>query len=174
MIIFRNGCSYRRGSRVTITSTCGMVQLKVHLAKPLQIEPGQFVNLWMPSVSLGACLQSHPFLVTSWSAEPQRTLDIFVQPRRGMTRDLLHLARQGAVLENRWAVFGGPYGQTIPAGQYEKVVMVADGVGIAAQLPYLQKLIHGYHARQAFTRRIHLIWQVSDIGKQHFPLCRWY
>ncbi|KAK5400827.1 hypothetical protein LTR06_011211 [Exophiala xenobiotica] len=160
VVIFRNGCSYRRGSRVTITSTCGMVQLKVHLAKPLQIEPGQFLNLWMPSVSLGACMRSHPFLVTSWSAEPQRTLDIFVQPRRGMTRDLHHLTRQGAVLENRWVVFGGPYGQTIPAGQYEKVVMVADGVGIAVQLPYLQKLIHGYHARQAFTRRIHLIWQV--------------
>lgn len=153
-------------------STCGMVQLKVHLAKPLQIEPGQFLNLWMPSVSLGACLQSHPFFVTSWSAEPQRTLDIFVQPRRGMTRDLLRLTRQGAVLENRWVVFGGPYGQTLPAGQYEKVVMVADGVVIAAQLPYLQKLIHGYHARQAFSRRIHLIWQVSDIGKQRFPLCR--
>ncbi|KAJ9493422.1 hypothetical protein H2202_011104 [Exophiala xenobiotica] len=79
VVIFRNGCSYRWGSRVTITSTCGMVQLKVHLAKPLQLEPGQFLNLWMPSVSLGACLQSHPFLVTSWSAEPQRTLDIFTQ-----------------------------------------------------------------------------------------------
>ena len=64
-------------------------------------------------------------------------------------------------------MFSGPYGQTISAGKYEKVVMVADGVGIAAQLPYLQKLIHGYHTRQGFTRRIHLIWQISDIGKRH-------
>lgn len=161
--MFRNGCSYRRGSRVTVTSTCGMVKLKLHLGKPLKIEPGQYLNLWMPSVSLGACLQSHPFVVTSWSAEPQTSLDMLIQPRRGLTRDLLLLAHQNA--SNRWAVVGGPYGQTIPAGKYATVVMVADGIGIAAQLPYLQKLIHGYHARQVFTRRIHLIWQVNDIGK---------
>lgn len=43
-------------------------------------------------------------------------------------------------------------------------MMVADGAEIAAQLPYLKRLIHGYHARQVFTRRIHLIWQISDMG----------
>jgi len=44
------------------------------------------------------------------------------------------------------------------------LAQVADGVGIAAQVPYLQKLIHGYNTREGFTRRVHLIWQVSDIG----------
>jgi hypothetical protein len=43
--------------------------------------------------------------------------------------------------------------------------MVASGFGIAAHLPYLKRLIHGYNARKLRARRIHLVWQVRDIGK---------
>ncbi len=165
LVLVRNGWSHRQGSRVTATSSCGMVKLKLHLCKPLKIEPGQYLNLWMPSVSMGAFLQSHPFMVTSWSIEPQTSLDFLIQPRRGITRDLLRLTRLGAPIKSKWVVFSGPHGHTVPVGQYETVVMVADGVGIASQLPYLKKLIHGYHARRMVTRRIHLIWQISDIGE---------
>jgi NAD(P)H-flavin reductase len=62
-------------------------------------------------------------------------------------------------------MFSGPHGQVLPVGKYETVMMVADGVGIAAQLPYLKSLIHGYHARRVVTRRIHLVWQIDSLGK---------
>ncbi|KAH7356445.1 hypothetical protein BKA65DRAFT_474262 [Rhexocercosporidium sp. MPI-PUGE-AT-0058] len=43
--------------------------------------------------------------------------------------------------------------------------MIASGFGIAAQLPYLKRLIHSYNAREVCARRIHLIWQIEDKGK---------
>ena len=161
IVVVRNG-----RTRATVTCSCGTVKLRLHLSKPLKMEPGQYINLWMP-VSFCTFLQSHPFVVTSWTATPQATLDLFIQPRRGFTRDLLDRAREGKETKVEWAMFSGPHGQVVPVGEYERVVMVADGAGIAAQLPYLKRLIHGYHARQLVTRRIHLIWQISDIGKDH-------
>ncbi|GKT83956.1 cell surface metalloreductase [Colletotrichum tofieldiae] len=41
--------------------------------------------------------------------------------------------------------------------------MVASGYGIAAQLPYLKKLIYEFNSRKARTRRIHLVWKLGTI-----------
>ena len=151
-------------ARATVTCSCGTVRIRLDLPKPLKTEPGQYINLWMP-VSFCTLWQSHPFVITSWAATPQATLDLFIQPRRGFTRDLLDRAREGKETKVEWAMFSGPHGQVIPVGEYERIFMVADDAGIAAHLPYLKRLIHGYHARQLVTRRIHLVWQISDIGK---------
>ncbi|UNI15348.1 hypothetical protein JDV02_001888 [Purpureocillium takamizusanense] len=40
--------------------------------------------------------------------------------------------------------------------------MVASGFGIAAQLPYLKRLLHGYNSRRIRTRRIHLVWKLKS------------
>lgn len=66
-------------------------------------------------------------------------------------------------------MFSGPYGRSFRMGRYEKILLVADGAGIAAQLPYVKSLIHGYHARQVYTRRIHLVWQIHEIGETRAP-----
>lgn len=165
IVLIRNGVFHHQCSRATMTCSVGMVHLRLHLARPFHIKPGQHINLWMPSVSLGACLQVHPFVVTSWTAGPQSTLELFVQPRRGFTRDLLRLASRGSPGDDRWVMFSGPHGQAVPVDEYDNVLLVADGVGIVAQLPYLKRLIHGYHTGQVMTRKIHLVWQISDIGK---------
>lgn len=62
--------------------------------------------------------------------------------------EVLHHARQGDRSDVRLVMFSGPQGQSCPMGKYETVVMVADSTGIAAQLPYLKRLIHGHHGRQ--------------------------
>jgi NAD(P)H-flavin reductase len=49
--------------------------------------------------------------------------------------------------------------------EYETVLIVASGFGIAAQLPYLKRLIHGYNAREVRARRIHLVWQIENKGE---------
>lgn len=165
IILKRNGVFRWRRSRATITCSAGVVHLKLYLSKSLNIKPGQHINIWIPSVSAGAWLQIHPFVVTSWTAEPQSTLDLFVQPRGGFTKNLLRIASRGKRAEDKWVLFSGPHGQTVPAGEYDRVLLVADGAGIAALLPYLKRLIHGYHAGQVSTRKIHLVWQISDIGK---------
>lgn len=163
-IVARNGFSHYHRSHGTISSSCGMVKIRLQLSKSLSVKPGQYIKLWLPSASFWSFLQCHPFVVTSWSVAPQSTIDLFVQPRRGFTREILYLAQPVKEAKPHWVMFSGPYGRSIPVGKYEKVMMVADGAGIAAQLPYLKRLIHGYHARQVFTRRIHLIWQISNTG----------
>ena len=52
---------------------------------------------------------------------------------------------------------------------YEKILMVASGFGIAAQLPYLERLIRGNNTRQLRARRVDLVWQVKDISKSFEP-----
>ena len=66
---------------------------------------------------------------------------------------------------NPWVLFSGPHGNSIPMDDCENIFIVASGFGIAAHLPYLKQLIHGYNVREVRARRIHLVWQVRDIGK---------
>lgn len=167
-VLWRNG-TFRHGSaRALVTHAEGSVKIKLTLSRPLKVKAGQYINLWIPSVSFWSFLQSHPFVVTSWSLEEQDQLDLFVEPRRGLTRELLYHAQageRGKAFGSRWVLFSGPHGISAPVGEYESVLLVATGFGMAALLPYLQQLIHGYQTRKVCTRGIRVIWQVQRIGK---------
>ncbi len=145
-----------------------VMRLQVSLASPLQVKPGQYICLWIPWFGF---LQSHPFMITSWSDEGLRSLDIFVEPREGLTRALLRYSessREGGT--SYLASFSGPHGTSVPAGTYETVLMMADGFGIVSHLPYLKQLIHGYNACKIRTRRIHLVWQLENKGTKTIRL----
>ncbi len=45
----------------------------------------------------------------------------------------------------RLAIFSGPHGTGVSVGDYGKVLMIAAGFGIAAQLPYLRELVSGFN-----------------------------
>jgi len=47
-------------------------------------------------------------------------------------------------------------------GEYESVLMVASGFGIAAFVPYLKKLLYGYNTRAVRAHRVHLVWQIEN------------
>jgi NAD(P)H-flavin reductase len=95
-----------------------------------------------PSVSFWSFAQSHPFVVISWAVREQDSLDLFVEPRSGLTRELLNHAKNSHAIYPL-VMFSGPHGRSISMEGYETVLMVASGFGIAAQLPYLKHLIHG-------------------------------
>ncbi|ETN44758.1 uncharacterized protein HMPREF1541_10428 [Cyphellophora europaea CBS 101466] len=162
IIVTQNGLLSHGRCFAAVKSTHGMIKVRLNLSRPLTVEPGQYINLWIPSASFWAFTQAHPFVVISWEEVPQTALDLFIQPRRGFTRNVASLASPTGQPSSWWAVFGGPYGQILETYGFEKVLMVANGAGIAAQIPFLRKLIHGYHARQAFTRRVHLVWHIHD------------
>lgn len=54
-------------------------------------------------------------------------------------------------------MFNGPHGPRVAMDEYESILMVASGFGIAAHLPHLKRLIYGYNARIVRARRIHLV-----------------
>ena len=254
VVLYRN-FSFRRGhSRALISKHRGSVRTTVDVPRSLDIKAGQYVNVWIPSISFWSFLQSHPFIIASWgNKEGTTSLDLLIEPRKGLTQklyacadyyrerpgkgtdqvleeragtavdyrkyqdtlfveqegsstainshksqeilsDSIELKRTGRVegyegslegVENttpskfgyesyegepqrsdfRLAIFSGPHGTGISVGDYGKVLMIAAGFGIAAQLPYLRELVRGFNNYQVRTREIRLIWQLQSFGK---------
>lgn len=166
---YRNRAFRHGRSRALITQPHGAVKINIHLSKAVKVEPGQYINLWIPSVSFRSFLQSHPFVITSWADGWQDTLELVVEARKCLTRELLSHAETegpGDAKTSCWVLFSGPHGsgphgRSAAVGDYKNVLMIADGLGIAVHLPYLKRLIHGYNARKVRTRRIHLVWQCT-------------
>ncbi len=165
-VIYRNGaigCGYARASITHVNDT---VMIRLTLSRPLKVKAGQYICLWIPRISFWSFLQSHPFVVTSWSEGKQSSLDLFIEPRGGLTRELLrHSKTDSDGSSSCLALFSGPHGISTPVGDYETVLMIASGFGIAAHLPYLKQLIYGYNACKTRTRRVHLVWQMQTLGK---------
>lgn len=166
-IVFRNKAWGRDFPRAYITRVNDIIRIRITASRPIEIQAGQYINIWIPSASWYT-LQSHPFVVTNWVEGKQDTLELFVQPQRGLTRKLFS---HGILNAPRLVLFSGPHGISISVVEYETVLMFATGFGIAAQLPYLRKLIHGYQTCKTRTRRVHLVWQLQSLGKPLFQIC---
>jgi NAD(P)H-flavin reductase len=168
-------------TRAYIVCDGDAVKIRLHLSRHISVKAGQYIELWIPTISFGSLLQSHPFTVTSWSEQKQQYLDLLIEPRKGWTRKLLDsgkeneelLSKRGnkefasnlSGLNSHLALFSGPHGISIQVADYETVLLVASGFGIASQLPYLRQLIYGYNACKTRSRRIHLVWQLETDGK---------
>lgn len=139
------------------------------LSRPLRVKAGQYVNLWMPTVSLVSWAQSHPFMVTSWSPEKQDALELFVQSRRGLTKTINSRAALDG-FASYTAFVSGPYGASKSMDDYECVLAVATDFGIAGVIPYLKKLVYGYNTSTSYVRRVHFVWQVQSLGKNNSNL----
>jgi hypothetical protein len=72
--------------------------------------------------------------------------------------ELLYHSEKGCTI-NPIVMFSDPHGTNVSIGEYESVLIVASGLDIAAVLPHLKKIIHGYNTSAARARRIHLVWQ---------------
>lgn len=161
-VALRNGIFRHALARAQISDSNGAARIYIDLHQPLDVKVGQYVNLWMPT-TLWSAFQTHPFVVISWAEHPQQTLELLIEPRQGFTRDLLSQAKNN---QDPLALFSGPHGLSAPVDEFETVVMVATGWGIAAHVPYLNQLISGYNKHKVRARRVHLIWQIRDIGKR--------
>jgi NAD(P)H-flavin reductase len=141
----------------------GVVKATLSPEHPFGLKAGQYINMWLLSASFWSFMQSHPFVVTSWSERPQQQFDLFIQPRRGLTRKLSLSPPKNALV-----IFSGPHGMSAPVDEYENVVMVASDWGIAAHLPYLKQLVNGYKKRQVRAHRVLLVWQITNYSKIYY------
>ncbi|KAK1656995.1 hypothetical protein BDP55DRAFT_639143 [Colletotrichum godetiae] len=165
LVIYRNGLLFHGFPRTSISNSGDVIIIELRLSRPVFVDAGQSISLWMltPSAKLRSLWQTHPFVVASWSASPADTLHLLVEPRSGLTEKLLQFSKMQKVQQTCPALFGGPHGMSVPVTDYDVVLMVASGYGIAAQLPYLKKLIYEFNSRKARTRRIHLVWTLDTI-----------
>lgn len=121
----------------------GGVLITVELLRSLNIEPEQHIYLYIPSISFGSFLQAHPFHVISYDGD-KKTMQLIVEPRRGLTAKF----ERADESEKRLVAFSGPYGPTMDVTRISKLLMIPDGYGIAAMLPYLHELISGHTTKQ--------------------------
>ncbi|KAL4984460.1 hypothetical protein BDW68DRAFT_190474 [Aspergillus falconensis] len=138
--------------------------VRVKLPRPIKLRAGQYVYLWMPFMGFWSWAQSHPYMVISWSQEKQQTLDLYVHPRQGFSARLLDRIdmAQGTTV-SLTGFISAPHGVSESFDEYERVVAIASGSGVAAVVPYLQRLIFGCNTFSLHTRRIHFIWQTRSI-----------
>ncbi|OQD76716.1 hypothetical protein PENANT_c125G07499 [Penicillium antarcticum] len=116
-------------------------------------------------------LKTHPFMVTSWSPEKQDVLELFVQPRRGLT-ETIHYRTALDGYTSLTAFVSGPYGVSKSVDHYECVLAIATDFGIAGVISYLKKLLYGYNTCTSHVRRVHFVWEVQtlDIAVAAQPL----
>jgi hypothetical protein len=143
------------------------VQLTILPKEPLKMEAGQYINICIPSLGVWSFMQSHPFVVTSWTGKQQTKLELIIEPRRGWTKKLHSRAITASWQSGGlgWVLFTGPHGVPVPVDEYEYIFMVVSGYGIIAHLPLLERLVQGTLAREVRARRICLVWEFDDIGE---------
>ncbi|KAL8330709.1 hypothetical protein RB593_001612 [Gaeumannomyces tritici] len=136
----------------------GPIRITLTLTRSMKIEAGQYIYLTIPSLGLFCFFQSHPFVVISCAEQAQKTLELFIEPRKGFTSKLLYHTNSPKV---RTALISGPYGVSIPIINFDTILMVASGYGIAAQMPYLEKLLASGKGPLAYN--IHVVWLISTL-----------
>ena len=156
-----------------------VVQVVVDIRRPWKFGPGQYAYLTIPTVSTTAVFQSHPFMITWWDKSHRRAY-FLVSPQEGFSRSLL-LHRDGRIRGGRaydngrfslrsrlTTMIEGPYGQCDDLGSFGTVIMIATGLGITAQIPYIRHLLEAHRNREVRTQKIALYWQMRS--KYH---CYW-
>lgn len=168
-------CFWAGLPRAHITRMDNATRVAIWTPRRYLVRPGQYINIWMPGLSLRSFWESHPFYVVFAHHRGHGTLlELMVQPRRGWTARLWMYARPTAPNhieavfpspDTHLVLFSGPHGGSIRVEEYGVVVLVASGWGLMGQMPYLQALIRGHREGVMKARRIHLIWQLNTAGK---------
>jgi NAD(P)H-flavin reductase len=158
--------------RATVSRVGQAVLVKLPIPNRMNVQAGQTVKICFPRLNYRSLFQFHPLVIASAENEDVGTnLVLIVEPRRGWTRRLMEKA--GSDLPDSrelCAVIAGPYGLSVPVHNYGVVVLAASGWGLVAVLPYLQSIARGFTTFVTRCRRLHLVWQIDDIG-ENSDLC---
>ena len=137
------------------------IQLHIDVHHSWNIHPGQYVYAIVPTVPhfFIGCFQAHPYMV-AWSTTYGNSSEIvlLIERRRSFSRAIsFHKTISHIYLD-------GPYGTPQPLHNYDKVLFMALGIGVAAHLISIRHLIEAHNSRSARVRRISLVWVLESQG----------
>ncbi|KAE9373852.1 hypothetical protein N431DRAFT_466106 [Stipitochalara longipes BDJ] len=167
------------GQRAEVSQLLGgAIKVELELKRPVNIRPGQYGYIYCSELRR---FQTHPFMITWWDplsqAHPSASiiseaacpkaakLHFLIEPQDGVTS---RLAKCNEVN----VYFSGPYGQNLHLDDYENVILVAQGIGIAGILPHALHLIRRYfhidaaYRRGLATRRIDIFWLLEENSQE--------
>jgi predicted ferric reductase len=172
-ILYRNVAIKGRSTRFVIKLYGeGIARATLDLPRPWEVRAGERVNLGVPHIGLFYMLQAHPFAITWWEDDATGhaiSISLLLRARSGFTRKLLDRLEPG---RECWAWIDGPFGPSSvnsfgfsgEMGDYGHIFMVATGIGIAAQLPYIKELLDRRRKGLVRTQKVSLVWQLEQSG----------
>lgn len=140
----------------------GVRHVRLYVPNRIHVSPGQYVQVRFLDLGLRSFFQTHPFwvVVDHFDQESQsRYLDLLVQTHNGLTKRLTTRDRPFRV----W--ISGPYGAHRKFEKFGTVLMFASGIGIAAYLAYIKRILELRSDSRAYTRSIVLVWQMSNLSE---------
>lgn len=149
---------------VVMRAANGLLWVDIRLPSTWSMQPGQYIQLWMPRAGLRACLQLLLFYPAVWERDQcQATLRLAARSRTGVVRKLYHKALASPISQ-RIAVLG-PYGRPDNFFRFGTIVIVAEDIGLFRMLSYIEMLVAASRRRKAMVRKLEILWQHdADFG----------
>lgn len=148
------------------TRNVSAIRLTVLLKRPMKVHPGQYMYLFLSDMGVRRRIQAHPFVIAWWDDTMRATeISFLIEPSSGLSSKLI--GRDSL----RKVVMDGPYGKNLRLEDFETVILVAKGIGIAGIIPYVRSLTyrrvnkdkhHESYRRGMITRKIDLYWVLED------------
>jgi predicted ferric reductase len=165
-VIFRNFILSRRCARAHVMPVGDAMRIKLDLTSHFDMRPGQWVFITLPAASLWSLFESHPFMVCRQDSDPETgifSLTLLAQVQTGFTKEI---KLQSTIQRPYLALIDGPYGNPPNYGEFDSVVFVASGMGVAAHMLAIQHLLSNYK-RNVRTGSITLYWELEHTGRHH-------
>ncbi|KAJ5417423.1 uncharacterized protein N7487_000973 [Penicillium crustosum] len=171
-ILFRNVALGKGSVQLTLQRNGDTAQLTIELPRAWKVRAGERLMLGVPCVGLVYLFQAHPFTIAWWEEnqiDQTMLVSLLLRPRSGFTRRLLERLE---VNQKCRAWVDGPFGPcsvhplgiSSDVGDYGHLLLVATGIGIATQLPYIKEILDGHRLARVRTQRISLVWQLDRPG----------
>jgi predicted ferric reductase len=172
--IFRNSAAGQSLALADVVKHQDAVELTFRPSRPWKVREGQYIYVRAPGIRSLSFAESHPFLIAWWEAGPDGkavSISLLAQVRSGFTRAL-----SGTPHSRVRILVDGPYGEHYDTNGYSSIIIVATGIGIAAQLSYVKTFVEsalqGEHKTSSVhnNRRMTLIWQMEEeCNSSHNP-----
>ena len=162
--LFRNTAFGKPSVRALVKAANGVIRITVKPRHPFKVQAGQYLYLWMPGVSFRSLFQTHPFMITWWDEDQNGracSILLLAQPRKGFTSKLL---QPQIIREPLLTWIDGPHGQPAQYSDFSHSLLIASGIGIAAQLSVAKEMLQAVRWRKIKTRSIHLLWDIESDG----------
>jgi NAD(P)H-flavin reductase len=100
--------------------------------------------------------EAEPLLVSTTARQSTSALVLLIRPYDGFTFRLAQKASLGP--RSLRVLVEGPYGHTVPLRQYQNVLFVVGGTGIAVALSYLEYLL----SNDSAVSSLRIVWAVRE------------
>ena len=153
-------------------NTVSAMTLTIQPRRSFPIRPGQYFYLHFSDMGVRRRIHSRPYAISWWdNSLNAETLSFLIQPETGVSAELTSRSLI------RTVCIDGPYGKDLKLENYENVILIAKGIGIAGIMSYIRHMTyrrvskdkeHEAYKRGQITRKIDVYWEMEDNSQQNW------